>query len=565
MKKLLFVCCFFISIHIVVSPCLSLAMDRYDLLSQARVFSTQGKKLEALNVYTEYISTHPTVTGKKSANYKKNSQFYLKNILIAFSNMIEIQESLGQQQDVKNNILRLKSIQQDNFFGSKNLYSLGKIYKEYGETSEAIICFNKIVYDQIQSYQQSNNKVFIRSCIDLLEIYRTSNQVEKTASVITAITKSLALFNDFDLKDRYQIGKILLDNGDSEAGKNVLNAIIRDVNVEKFAEEEVAVVNTLVKLLKLNSSNHEETDRLLSKIDEFSKVQELSSGSQYSIGIACLNSGQQNRGIYYLENVKNRFPNTNYARKSLFVLGRVSASSSDWDKAIQYYAEYVDSYPEPRFFSLKAYSRLIDCYWAKYKNPNLIDAEVRHLADITNDIADFETQLNLARDLKDKGYDGLAEATFDLGISDAQIRLKTDLNYEERLRILWILQKYSFPMEKFSKVEEFARESLRLVNDPVNTRQNSSEKALFFKSQTYIWLAQVYQKTKRAEDARKVYSDFLAEFQGSKDADYVRFSLAEIYEEKGEQSHAMNLYQEIGEGVWKVRASKKLSGQGRVQ
>jgi tetratricopeptide (TPR) repeat protein len=180
-----------------------------------------------------------------------------------------------------------------------------------------------------------------------------------------------------------------------------------------------------------------------------------------------------------------------------------------------------------------------------------------------NDIADFETQLNLARDLKDKGFDELAEATFNLGMIDVRNRLQDALEDEERLRILSIIQKYACPLEKFSLVEDSAREALELLGDPTKEKLKKSEKVRFFKSQTYIWLAQAYQKTKRPEDAINTYTDFLTEFQESRDANYVRFSLAEIYEGKGDLARAKGLYEKIDGGVWKERASNKLKKQGQ--
>lgn len=564
MNKLFLVGCFILGFLLLLPPSQTWAMDRYNLLSQARSAVSQGKQAEALDRYSEYITTHPAVTGRKTAAYKKNSQYYLRNLLIAISGQIEMQRALGRVQDVQKSLSHLRQIQQDNWFGSKNLHSLAELYKENGATAEALSCLNTIVSDQKRSPRKTNNKVFVRACKDLIEICRSLSMDQQVAEVMLVISSSLEQF-DFDLKDRYQIGMILLEKGDKDAGQKVLSGIVHELNLENLTGEENAIVSSVVKLLELNAADREATSCLLATLDEFSEVYELTPRNQYSLGIACLNARQEKRGLQLLEKVKNSFPETTHARKALFVLGRAAASSSEWDKAIGYYTEYIDKYPEPRFFSLKAYSRLIDCYWARFKDPDLVDTEVHRLADIANDIADFETQLNLARDLKDKGYDGLAEATFDLALGDAQRRLQGDIDAEERLRILWLLQKYSFPLEKHSLVEEFAHETLSLLSAPANAKVNSSEKARFIKSQAYIWLAQTYQKTKRTDDAIKVYSDFLTEFQDSRDVNYVRFALGEIYEGKGNLDHAKGLYGKIDGGVWKDRARVKLNNQGRIQ
>jgi tetratricopeptide (TPR) repeat protein len=549
---------------LLASPAGLLAMDRYDLLVQARSFESRGDEVAALEAFTDYIATHPALTGKKTAAYKKNPQYYLRNLLIAFSGLLEIQQKLGQTEGIRNNTEKLKAIQQDNLFGSKNLYSLAKIYRNAGAISEALACLRTIIDDQVRTPRKSNNKVFVRACQESAEVYQEIGREGDREAVILVLAGSLEQL-EFDFKDRYQVGRILLANNREVVGKRVLEDIVRDAQSGRARGEEDAVVRSLVKLLGIQGADPEGMTPLLAAMDQLSAGTELGSSNRYALGIACLNAGEEKRGIALLEGVKKEFPETISARKALFVLGRKAASSSDWDRAIACYSEYVDRYPEPRFFSLKAYSRLIDCQWAKLKDPDLIASEAQHLADVVNDIADFETQLNLARDLKEKGFDELAEATFGLGMVEARNRLQEASQDEERLRILCAVQKYAYPLEKFSLVEDSARQALDLLNGSRKEMLSTSERGRYYKSQTYIWLGQTYRKTARDEAAITTLSEFLNEFPESRDADYVRYTLAEILDEKGDRSRAKGLYDKVAAGIWKERAANNLKTQGQAQ
>ncbi len=544
-----------------VPPSQAFALDRYDLLTLARSLESQRQSVDALQAYADYIDSHPAVAGKKSGSYNKNSQYYLRNLLIAFSGMLDLQRELGQSAATKETLSRLREIRKNNLFGSKNLYSLGKIYREHGDPNEALACLRQVVDDQKKYPRKTNNKVFVRSCSDLIDIHRSLGQDREVEGILSVAEMSLGEM-EYDFKDRYRIGKLLLDNGKEGAGAAVLGAILNEVEREGVTEEE-AVVRTLVKLLQIHSGEREKRAPFVATLDRLEKEGSLGPGNRYALGIACLNAGEEARGIALLERVKDHSPETTYARRALFVLGRRAASAGDLSEAIRHYADYVERYPEPRFFALKAYSRLIDCQWALLKDPDVMAAQARLLADVVNDIADFETQLNLARDLKDKGFAELAEATFDLGMLDARSRLQK-ADDEERLRILCTVQKYAYPQEKYQLVEDSASQALAILEDPEKGNLRTSERARFFKEQTYIWLAQTYRDTLRTEEAIRTLSNFLVEFEGSRDADLVRFTLAEIYEGKGDIPKANGLYQKIGAGVWKDRAEKNLKKQGHA-
>ncbi|MFH7321547.1 tol-pal system YbgF family protein [Desulfurivibrio sp. D14AmB] len=538
-------------------PAATQAADRYYLLAQARAALSLGEQETAIEKYTEYIAAHPAITGRKTASFRRNSQYYLRNLLIAYGGLIEQQQALGLYEQAQQNLDRLQQVRQDNKFGSKNLYNLAIIYRDHGRTREARAAMQTIVADQQRAPQKTNNKAFVRASAELVKIHQEEDDQQALAAVLDAAVNGIELFG-LDLKDRYRIGRLLLDNGDRLKGEKILRDMVQFMTLDDLAAEEHALIRALSALLRLNATNHEAATQLLAALDRFEGVYELSLRNQYSLAIACLNtSHHQARGLRMLTEIKDQFPATTHARRALFVLGRTAASAEEWGQAMHHYQEYIDRYPEPRFFSLKAYSRLIDSQWAKLKDHELIRAESRRLADLVNDIADYETQLNLARDLRDKGFDELAAATFSLGEAAASEQLRREQRAEARLRILWNLQRYGYPIERFSLVEESAAAALELIDDPRNTSMRAKESTNFIKSQSLIWLGQAQRRQQRPEAARNTFATFLKEFPDSPDADYVRFSLAEIHEEEGETAQADELYRRIESGVWRERAERR--------
>ena len=535
------------------------ASHPHPLLNQAQIFVSQGKQAEAIEKYQHYIATHPAVTRGEGRALPRNFQYQLRNLLIAYSHLIEQQKALGLEDEVQKSLAQLKQIRQHNEFGSKNLYSLARIYKNNGDLQEAMITLQTIVADQQRAPRKSNNKVFVRACAGLVEIHRTLGSVWELEDVLYTAFNGIESL-DLDLRDRYRVGRLLLENGDKKGGEKVLAGILEHITLDDLATEENAIIRTVLKLLEINAGNTSASNHLVELIAGFDGAYQFSVPNQYRLAIALLNSGHEKRGLKALEQIKDNHPQTTHARRALFVLGRAAASASHWDKAISHYGEYISRYTEPRFFSLKAYSRLIDCQWAKLADHDLIAAEAQRLADLANDIADYETQLNLARDLKDKGFEELAQATFDLGLSDARNQLRKNITDRKRLRILWNLQRYAYPLERFDLVEDCALEAVHIMEDPHQTSLHVEEKPSFIKSQSLIWLGQARQRMNRPEDARMAYAQFLEEFQESRDADYVRFLMGRSHEDQNQLAEARKHYRKVKSGVWKEQATRKLQG-----
>jgi tetratricopeptide (TPR) repeat protein len=134
--------------------------------------------------------------------------------------------------------------------------------------------------------------------------------------------------------------------------------------------------------------------------------------------------------------------------------------------------------------------------------------------------------LNLARDLKWKGMDEMASATFSLGLSSAETFISENKNTYKALRAYWAIEKYAYAMDRFDLVEESANQVLEIVNNLKNAplRSERSEKVEHIKSQTYLWLAKVYRERQEHSEAARFLKMFIE-----------------------------------GDGMWKRKAEKRLS------
>jgi tetratricopeptide (TPR) repeat protein len=182
----------------------------------------------------------------------------------------------------------------------------------------------------------------------------------------------------------------------------------------------------------------------------------------YKLAVKYLKCDRTEEGVQLLEYISKAHSKGATGRKALFLLGRVAQSRENWDEAISYFESYIQQYPDPLFFALKAYSRMIDAYWSKDADIKLAEKDASLLADIVNQLADYETQLNLARDLKWMGMDELASATFNLGANAAEKDARKHAGTYKALRIHWLLTKYAQAIERFDLAEKNGKMALTL-------------------------------------------------------------------------------------------------------
>ena len=540
----------------------SFALDRYYLLKKGKIAGDEGKIEKAIEYYQEYIKSHPTTHGAHSGQYRKRTQYDIRNILIVYSKLLDIYRENGENELLDKYIKKLKDAYLSSNFGSKNMYSLARIYLDNGLSPDAIILFEQIIREQKENHNPNNNKVMLRAYSKLLKIYESRGKNKKAASLIGSLRSNYPT-SDFDLKDKHKLAGLYLKYGMETDGEKLLREIIDKGDYSSDSLNINVLIKTYSKLLKICHKKEDRNciEKLAEQISHKFPAPGLSPNNIYTLAIAYLKCGKKEEGSKFLAEITDYYSCTTFGRKALFLLGRISQSDKDWDSAIGYYSEYVKKYPDPPFFALKAYSRLIDSYWSRDADMELVQNKTRDLCNIINGISDFETQLNLARDLKWKGMDEMASATFSLGLSSAGRFISENKNTYKALRAYWIIEKYAYALDEFDLVEESANQIFEIVNNLKNAplKSERNEKVEYIKSQTYLWLAKVYRERQDHSEAARFLKMFIENYPNHKDMDYARYELGMVCENENDPEKAINMYRKVGDGMWKKKAEKRLS------
>ena len=539
----------------------ALALDKYYLLSKGNIARDEGRIEEAIEYYQEYIESHPTTRDAHSAQYHKRIQYYIRNLLIAYSNLLDLYRENRKSEEIDEWIKKLKDAYLSSNFGSKNMYRLALIYLDNNLSEDAIGLFERIIKEQKENYNPYNNKVTLRAYSKLLKIYQSQGENEKVATLIESL-KSNYPTSDFDLKDKYGLAALYLRYGLETDGEELLKDIIDEEKSYPDSWNRNTLIKTYSKLLKIyrKRKNTVSIEELVKEISQKYPVEGLSPNNMYKLAVTYLKCGKREQGSKLLSGITEKYPYTTFGRKALFLLGRLSQSKEDWDSAIKYYAEYIERYPDPPFFALKAYSRLIDSYWSRDANLELVQDELKKLSDIVNEVSDFETQLNLARDLKWKGMDELSSATFSLGLSSARKFISENEDTYKALRAYWMIEKYACALDRFDLVEESASSILEIVDKLQKTplKHKKRKKLEYIKSQTYLWLAKVYRKKGDYPEAARFLKMFIENYPYHKEINYARFELGRVYEDEEQVDEATKAYQMVGDGMWKKKAQRRL-------
>jgi tetratricopeptide (TPR) repeat protein len=124
------------------------ALDKYYLLRKGNIARDEGQIKKAIEYYQEYIESHPTTRKSHSNQYHKRTQYYTRNLLITYSNLLDIYRENGKNEPLDKWIKKLKDAYSSSSFGSKNMYSLARIYLDNGLSPDAIILFEQIIREQ---------------------------------------------------------------------------------------------------------------------------------------------------------------------------------------------------------------------------------------------------------------------------------------------------------------------------------------------------------------------------------------------------------------------------------
>ncbi len=540
-----------------------LASDNYHLLKKGNEERALGNLTSAASYYQEYIESHPisNETGQKRSTLQ-NRQFLLRNLLFAYNYMLDgFRENKNyEKQDFW--LKKLMSIHQPEKFRSKNRYTLARLLYENNRPGESILLLEKIIVDQVNDYWEGNIKVFLRAASKLEKIYAEQGNTAALADLHKNLSQ--CFLTDFDANDKYKLATILLSHEQTkQKGEQILKSIL-----ENSTDANSGKLTFLKSSMLLMVEQHKEKD-ITGLKKTFILIQEAINGNNspstlYRLAMTYYEIQKTSEGEAILKDISERFPNTVWARKSLFLLGRNALSGKNWDEAIEYFSTYIEKYPQQTFFCLKAYSNLLNAYWARDGNLKEQQIDISQFADILNETSNYETQLNMARELQYKGFDVLAEATFTLGYTYAQeIILKTPHSMQA-MRANWQLTKYAYELGKI----DLARESGESVVaqhqflQRTHMGMDSTKRADHYLSRTYLWLAKIYADEGKKKEAQDVLQHFVTEFPGDSDTSYAAFQLAEMYQQDLKPEKAIKHYKDVTKGRWKDKAAKALKRMG---
>jgi len=544
-----------------------LALDNYALLKSGNEARDLGNLEQAAFLYQEYITCHPfSDPGDPHLPEFKYSQNYIRKLLKAYDSLFDIFRDNRNFEQIDIWKEKLAATYDPTLWGIKNRYTLARIYLENNWVDESINMLEKIISDHQIDYWYGNNKAFLRCVAKLADIYKQQGNSAKLESLYQEISK-VPLY-DFDIKDKLKIAKLYANHDAylSEAD-SLLQEIFSESSRSAGESHSFYAAGKELMALQTRLGREEKRSAIIRKL-KGTLGPDTSPAITYEIAIESIKGSDDEIqfGRKLLKDISITCPNTIWARKSLFILGRTAMNAENWPEVIQYYSSYVQRYPEQTFFSLKAYSNLLDAYWAQNGDLAMQDVEAVYFADILNDISDYETQLNLARDLFHKGYDELAFATFALGYKNAKERMQNEQDPLRILRVHWQITKYAFATDKLEIARQSGEKVIQIyagLEGRIAGREQQT-KADHYLSRTMLWLSKVYEKYEELVLARELLHNYVERFPGDPDVDYAIYQLANLYEKSNMSAEALKNYKKIKKGRWQKKAQAALQRMAKL-
>ena len=547
------------------------AAENYYLLKKGASAWDAGKLSEAIGFYQQYIDNHPATNDVSSDTYRQRKQYYIRNLLIAYKNLLEIYNQMGDHAAKSMWLDLLQALQAEAGLGAKNLYQAGWILLKNERENAATSIFERIVAEQCEAYNPLHNKVLLRSSRKLFDIYRQNGNTIKQTKLLETLQKKFPT-KDFDPRDMYRLAILYLDFGLHQKGKKLLNQIAAEDDFNASSPYLYARMDAYARLLEMayeedkagfqSDKSGKTLEKWVVHLSQHYPHESLPPTISYKLAVKYLKCDRLEEGVQLLEYITKAHSKGATGRKALFLLGRVAQSRENWDKAISYFESYIQRYPDPLFFALKAYSRMIDAYWSKDIDIKLAEKDASLLADIVNQLADYETQLNLARDLKWMGMDELASATFNLGANAAEKDSRKHAGTYKALRIHWLLTKYAQAIERFDLAEKNGKMALTLAQQ-FKTKNSTEfydkpEKTEYIESQIYLWLAKIYETQERYNEAEPLLRLFMKKYPDDREINYAGYALGQVLEKLGRVQDAAETYSGISHGMWKQKADKRV-------
>jgi TolA-binding protein len=580
MKRVNLVVMVFLLVLACLAPTKTEAFDKYYLLKKGNDARALGNKAEAIEYYAQYIQSHPfNPANGFGGPAPKNNQWYLRNLLIACENLIDVLQMSGYADQSGYWLDFAARVYEPWRFGLRNQYRLADILLNNNRVEEGFNLFESILVRHERESRPYDVKVVLRTFKKLMREYAERGMDLQAQALYIKIADYP--IDDLDPIDIQALAELQLSNPEQEGdGISLLIDLVAQYG-NLPPEYDHAVLRGCAGLLELSQFHGIKNDKNSSDLgalpstnqsDETSLYKKGAlaercfaiannkppSRAQYRLATIFLESGYQEKGVALLSHISENYIDSHYAPKSLFVLAKQAVYQKQYSQAIQYYDTYIDRYFDNRFFALKAYSNMIDAYWLRDGDFKQQEEMITRFADIINETADFETKLNLARDLSLKGYDHLAEATFMLGYREAQ-RAVREIGYStESVRLNWQISKFAQAVGMSEIAIQHGEDGIGLSRILIDSlfEKNDRHKLDYYRSRLYLVLANSYESVADIHSAVGVLQHFVNEFPGDRDISYAHYQLGRLFESDNRYIEAIAHYRQVRDSIWVAKAEE---------
>ncbi len=409
------------------------------------------------------------------------------------------------------------------------------------------------LYKKVLEQHPHERKAVLRAYDHMLNIYKTRKDKVNTKNLLGHL-KSRYPDSFFDLRDIEKLSLIYLRHGEENEALRLKWKIINEPYSSVYRK---TILRTYSRLLehykdKKDLQMHDLLNRL-----KFLPANDFDERDIYKYAMLNLKYGDRAEAVKTMRNLVQTHPDTVASRKALFVLAEDAQKARDYDTAMEYYAIYIETYPENTFFVQKAYQRIVDCYLA-VGDKKLSEKLMKEVADWVNGISDYRSQLNLAIDLKSKKMDKLAEVTFKTGYSEATGIINKDPASYDALKAYLEIQRAAYAIGRSDIVEHAAVTTLGDFNN-LNGNAEFNKNVAFVKSQAYLWLAKIHSDRQQYDDTITMLEELLRLYPEHKDRDYALYELGKTYENKGLKGKAREFYSMVTSEPLKGMARQRLA------
>jgi len=535
--------------------------DQYHLILQGIQARDSGKIELAIDLYEKYVASSPVASLNAGSKRINNKQYYVRNLLMSYENLYHLYKSSEDSSKMEEVNATLYDMYTNGLLSSRNAYKVARHFTNEGHSAKAEEILRTIINDQASSPLPFNNKVTIRSYKLLFELMDASSRksdVEVLADTFTSSYPSAYC----DLNDKHNIAVLSLRYAKNASKSNRIHEEIIEqyINTSERADLPVAL-RSFAALMRAYHQNKDSSalQKLVDKTYTSEAFSSLPLESEYKYGTTILKY-VSTKGDVILNNLVSSAPSSVQARKALFALGRHAQAKENWNDAIKYYSIYIDQNPDIAFFSTKAYSKLLDSYFSRDGYTQFLESEMDKFASIVNNLSDYESILNFSRDLKWKGWDELAESTFNLGMAKAAKRIDEAPEMIDELKVRWNIVKYAHAHGHTEIADKHSNKILTMTDTGVHTLPSKKErsKAKYIRGQIHLWLAKSSASNSQLVETESHLMDFISENPNDSDIDYAWFQLGRSYELNNRTEDALISYRNAKRGIWHKNANQRI-------